>query len=96
MPNPTPQRLHLKGVVKDANALGPQIAAHPLGMTDPRDGADDHHSVQAGQLTGDFIRMPFCEKFLNRPPVKGLASVYQNALTAQTIFPVCFWLVQVG
>jgi len=80
--NLIPQRFGPASVVKDADTVEPQIPAHPIGVTDARQGATDHHPVQAGQLTSDFGGMPLSEKFHYRPPVFGMASLYQNALAA--------------
>ena len=53
--NLIPQRLGPASVVEDADAFEPQMAAHPIGITDARYGAADHDPVQAGQLTEDFV-----------------------------------------
>jgi hypothetical protein len=80
--NLVPQRFGPASEVKDADAVEPQIPAHPIGVTDARQGATDHHPVQAGQFTSDFGGMPLSEKFHYRPPVLGLASLYQTALAS--------------
>jgi hypothetical protein len=69
-------------ILKKKNALASQITAHPIGITDPRDGAADHHPIQTRQLTVNLGGMPLGEKFHDRPPDKGLASVYQTAQAA--------------
>jgi len=79
LPDLIPQRLRPAGIVKNTDALDPQITAHPIGIADTRDGAADHHPIQTGQLTADLGRMPIGEKFHDWPPVEGLARVYQTA-----------------
>lgn len=77
-----PQRLRPAGIVKNTDALDPQITAHSIGIADTRDGAADHHPIQTGQLTANLGGVPLSEKLHDWPPKKGLASVYQTAQAA--------------
>ncbi|HUY12503.1 MAG TPA: hypothetical protein VMX16_02585 [Terriglobia bacterium] len=52
-------RLCPQSVVEDADVMGVKIARHPLGITQPRQGALKQHTVVSGSRPGNLLAVTF-------------------------------------